>query len=79
MLIDNEIFEIGSPNFDYRSFRYQYEIALIGSHDETNKAIREHILETMKYCETFDYHKWYSRPMIEKTFEWLMLPIRYLL
>ncbi|MCX6230331.1 MAG: phosphatidylserine/phosphatidylglycerophosphate/cardiolipin synthase family protein [Bacteroidetes bacterium] len=79
MLIDNEIFEIGSPNFDYRSFRYQYEIALFGNHDETNKAIRKHILETIKYCEVFDYHKWHSRPLIEKIFEWLMLPIRYLL
>jgi cardiolipin synthase len=79
LLIDNEIFSIGSPNFDYRSFRYQYEIALVGSHEKTNKAIRDHISKTMLDCESFDYEKWKSRPLIEKLVEWLMLPLRYLL
>ncbi len=79
LLIDNEIFSIGSPNFDYRSFRYQYEIALIGKDDNTNIAIREHISKTMIDCEEFDYNKWKNRPQIEKLFEWIMLPIRYLL
>jgi len=31
LMIDDEIFSISSANFDFRSFRYQYEIALIGS------------------------------------------------
>ncbi|MEI6697161.1 MAG: phosphatidylserine/phosphatidylglycerophosphate/cardiolipin synthase family protein [Bacteroidota bacterium] len=79
LLIDNEIFSIGSPNIDYRSFRYQYEIVLVGSNDKTNQQIRKHIMETMLDCEAFDYDKWLSRPFIEKAFEWLMLPLRYLL
>lgn len=79
LLIDNETFSIGSPNFDYRSFRYQYEIALVGKDEITNIAIREHISKTMIDCEEFDYFKWKNRPQIEKLFEWLMLPLRYLL
>ncbi len=79
LLIDNEIFSIGSPNIDYRSFRYQYEIVLVGNHDKTNKEIRTHILKTMQDCEAFDYEKWLKRPFIEKAVEWLMLPLRHLL
>ena len=79
LLIDNEVFSIGSPNIDYRSFRYQYEIALVGKDEKTNIAIREHISKTMIDCEEFDYIKWKNRPQIEKLFEWLMLPLRYLL
>ena len=30
VMIDGEIFSLSSANFDYRSFRYQYEIALVG-------------------------------------------------
>jgi len=79
LLIDNEIFSIGSPNIDYRSFRYQYEIALVGTNDSINQKIRAHILKTMVDCEDFDYEKWLTRPFLEKAFEWLMLPLRYLL
>ncbi len=79
LLIDNEIFSIGSSNFDYRSFRYQYEIVLVGTNDDINQKIHNHIMETMVDCEEFDYEKWRTRPFIEKAFEWLMLPLRYLL
>jgi len=79
MLIDKEIFVVTSANFDYRSFRYQYEIALIGNHEETNKAIREHIFKTMEFCEEFDFQKWQSLSVIEKVVEWIILPLRYFL
>ncbi|MFZ4400287.1 MAG: phospholipase D-like domain-containing protein [Bacteroidales bacterium] len=79
MLIDNDTFSVGSSNIDYRSFRYQYEIALIGNNDFINQKIRNHIMKTMQDCEDFDYEKWLTRPFLEKVFEWLMLPFRYLL
>jgi cardiolipin synthase len=79
LLIDNEIFSIGSSNFDYRSFRYQYEIALVGTNDDINQKIRNHIMETMTDCEEFDYEKWRTRPFIEKAFEWILLPLRVFL
>ncbi len=79
LLIDNKIFSVGSPNFDYRSFRYMHEIALIGSHTGIGKQIRKHIDETVNMCIPFDYEAWKRRPLIQKFLEWLLLPLRHLL
>ncbi|RLD61654.1 MAG: hypothetical protein DRJ05_02100, partial [Bacteroidetes bacterium] len=79
LLIDNKLFSIGSPNFDYRSFRYMHEIALVGSRPEIVAMIRNHIDKTIESCEPFNYEVWKQRPMIQKFFEWLLLPFRHLL
>lgn len=79
VMIDNKVFSVGSPNFDYRSFRYMHEIALIGTNTEIIGMIREHINETIKLCEPFNYKAWTKRPRIQKFFEWLVLPLRHLL
>jgi len=79
ILIDNEIFSIGSPNFDYRSFRYMHEIVLIGTKPQIVNQIRTHINETIAMCEPFDYEAWKRRPAIQKFFEWIILPMRHLL
>lgn len=77
LMIDNEIFSISSANFDYRSFRYQYEIALIGSDDEILHQLGDHISETICNSQLFDHEGWTRRPMIEKIFEWILLPLRH--
>jgi len=79
MVIDNKIFSISSANFDYRSFRYQYEIALIGKEPEVLHQLHEHLQGTLNNSETFDYKKWSERPLIEKIFEALLIPFRHLL
>lgn len=79
LLIDNKIFSIGSPNFDYRSFRYMHEIALIGTEKEIVKLVKNHITETESFSEPFDYEAWKRRPAIQKLFEWVLLPLRHLL
>ncbi|MCP4550574.1 MAG: phosphatidylserine/phosphatidylglycerophosphate/cardiolipin synthase family protein [Bacteroidetes bacterium] len=79
MLIDNEIYSIGSPNFDYRTFRYMYEITLIGQEKEIVNQLNLHIRHTMENSEGFYYKKWKDRPRINKFFEWLLLPFRHLL
>lgn len=79
LLIDNKIFSIGSPNFDYRSFRYMHEIALISTEAEIVKLVKKHIAETEIHCEPFDYDAWKRRPAIQKFFEWVLLPLRHLL
>lgn len=79
VLIDDQLFSIGSPNFDYRSFRYMYEIALIGQQADIAEQVREHIRFTRESTEAFDYGLWQRRPLINKFFEWLLLPIRHLL
>jgi cardiolipin synthase A/B len=79
ILIDNEIFSVGSPNFDYRSFRYMHEIALIGKNTQTVQMIRNHIDETIALSEPFNLDSWQRRPALQKLFEWMILPFRHLL
>ncbi|MBN1339925.1 MAG: phosphatidylserine/phosphatidylglycerophosphate/cardiolipin synthase family protein [Bacteroidales bacterium] len=77
--VDNEIFAIGSPNFDYRSFRYQHEIVIIGQDESVIAQLNRHFSETLLYSELFDYEKWLQRPWLQKLFEKLLLPFRHLM
>lgn len=77
MLVDREIFAIGSPNFDYRSFRYMHEIVLIGRDKTISKQLDEHIHETLKNSEPFDYNNWLNRGRLQMFIEWLLLPFRH--
>ncbi|MEI7980056.1 MAG: phosphatidylserine/phosphatidylglycerophosphate/cardiolipin synthase family protein [Bacteroidota bacterium] len=77
LMTDNQVFSISSANFDYRSFRYQYEIALIGSDPEILRQLEQHIEETIRNSHPFDHEEWARRPMIEKIFEWILLPLRH--
>ncbi len=79
MLIDDEIYSIGSPNFDYRSFRYMYEIALIGQRKDIIDQLETHLRDTIRNSQAFDYERWLNRPWINKFFEWILLPFRHLL
>jgi cardiolipin synthase len=79
MMIDDRIFSISSANFDYRSFRYQYEIALIGKDADVLLQLRDHVNETIRNSEDFDYETWLKRPLIEKIFEATLVPFRHLL
>jgi cardiolipin synthase A/B len=77
--VDNRIFSISTANFDYRSFRYQYEISLIGKDIEIIRQLQEHIQETLNNSEDFSYDAWLNRPLIEKIFERILIPFRHLL
>lgn len=79
LLIDNSYFAIGSSNFDYRSFRYMYEIMLIGTDSNIIDQISVHASRTREDTQPFDYVKWKDRPLINKVFEWILLPFRHLL
>ncbi|MEJ2595082.1 MAG: phosphatidylserine/phosphatidylglycerophosphate/cardiolipin synthase family protein [bacterium] len=79
MLVDNTHFAIGSSNFDYRSFRYMYEIVLVGNEKDIADQINSHIQKTISDTMPFDYKRWKDRPLINKLFEWLLLPFRHLL
>lgn len=79
LLIDDSIFAIGSPNFDYRSFRYMHEIVLVGTEQEVVRQLRDHMDNTMKDCIPFSYEKWINRPRFQRFVEWLLLPFRHLL
>lgn len=79
MLVDSDYFAVGSTNFDYRSFRYMFEIMLIGRDQEIIHQISDHISQTLTEAVPFNYGKWKDRPLINKLFEWVLLPFRHLL
>jgi cardiolipin synthase len=79
LMVDREVFSIGSPNFDYRSFRFQHEIVLICNDESALGQIREHISATIKNSEEFRYDLWQQRSAFQKLFEWILLPFRHLL
>ena len=79
LLVDGNTFAIGSTNFDYRSFRYMYEIALVGEQKSIATQIEKHIRKTISESIPFNYLKWKERPLINRFFEWLLLPFRHLL
>ena len=77
-LADRTNFVIGSSNFDYRSLRYQHEICLAGQHKSLVRQIISHLNETRKESEAFHYENWLRRPVIQRFFEWLLVPFRHL-
>jgi cardiolipin synthase A/B len=79
LMIDREVFSIGSPNFDYRSFRFQHEIVLIGDEWNACEQIMEHIDQTLQNSVPFSYELWSKRSALQKFFEWIILPFRHLL
>lgn len=79
MIVDKEIFFFGSANFDYRSFRYMFEIMLLGSDKSLLADLQLHIQETLEDCEPFNYDEWLQRPFIHKMFEQLLVPFRHYL
>ncbi len=79
ILVDGKTFSLGSPNFDYRSFRYQHEITLVGSNEEIVRQIKTHISNCLSNSSPFDYEEWMRRPFIQRFFEWVYLPFRHLM
>lgn len=77
-LVDRKYFLIGSANFDYRSFRYQHEIALFGEHRSLNRQLLSHFKESIRDSEPFNYLNWKKRPFLQRFFESLLVPFRHL-
>ena len=77
MMVDRQNFAIGSPNFDYRSFRYMHEIILIGQDERITSQLDRHIRETIEHSEAFNFDKWLHRPRLQRFIEWLLLPFRH--
>ncbi|MDD2621785.1 MAG: phosphatidylserine/phosphatidylglycerophosphate/cardiolipin synthase family protein [Bacteroidales bacterium] len=79
MLIDNKTFSIGSANFDHRSFKYMFEIAMISDNINVKTLIKNHIDETLNNTIAFDLNEWKKRPFLKRILALLFMPIRHLL
>ena len=78
MVVDNQ-FMISTANFDYRSFRYQFEVGLFGTDTDILKQLRDHNNVTASESVEFDYNKWKNRGLYHKIKERAMIPIRHFL
>lgn len=78
LLFDNETFALGSPNMDYRSFRFQHEVMLFGKNNGIREEVQRHLQVTLEHCIPFDFVSWQRRPRIEKVLGWMLLPFRHL-
>lgn len=79
MMTDGRTFAMGSPNFDYRSFRFQHEIMMAGTDTDIVKLLLNHVSETMADTIPFDFDKWKRRGWFTRLREWLLIPLRHLL
>ncbi len=79
LLFDDKVFALGSSNIDYRSFRYMFEIMLLGSDPSIVRQVSAHVKTTLEQSVPFVYEHWKNRPFIDRLFEWLLVPFRHLL
>lgn len=78
LLVDDEVFSFGSSNFDYRSFKYQYEISFFGSDRVIMNYVKTHLEFSLKSCESFDFKKWSRRHWFVRLIEIIVEPFREL-
>lgn len=69
MVVDDEFVTIGSTNFDFRSFDYNFESNLFFYSKELNKKVAEQFHKDMEYCERVSPHSWRKRPFMKKVAE----------
>ena len=77
--IDSEIFSISSANMDHRSFKYMFEIALLGIDPAVNALINEHLSQTEGMSKEFDIRIWKSRPLFKRLLALAIAPFSHLL
>ena len=77
--IDDEIFSISSANMDHRSFKYMFEIALIGTDSAVNSLVKEHITHTESLSEKLDIQTLQHKPVFRRLLSLVILPFSRLL
>jgi cardiolipin synthase A/B len=76
LLVDDRFFLLGSSNVDYRSFMYQYDINLLGTHARIHQALKKYFFETLRNSIPFNYYEWKKRSSFKKIFEMVLMLIR---
>lgn len=79
LLIDNKLYTLGSSNFDYRSFRYMYELTIGGAQKEIINLLNGYIVDTLKDCQVLDVKKTLKKPWYINLYSIILLPFRRLL
>ncbi|MDE6278224.1 MAG: cardiolipin synthase [Muribaculaceae bacterium] len=69
IVIDDEICTIGSTNFDFRSFDYNFESNLFFYSKEFNGRIAKIFMEDLAFCKRITASQWRRRPKLNKITE----------
>ncbi len=77
--IDDNIFSVSSANMDHRSFKYMFEIAMIGHDEIPAQMIDNHIEGTLEKTLPFDKEKWKQQSPFRKIIALIILPFSHLL
>jgi len=77
--IDGQVYALGSSNFDYRSFRYMYELTISGTQVEIIKLLKTFIQETYTKCVDFEEYNKQKKSWYFYVYAVLLLPFRRLL
>lgn len=76
LVIDDKFFLLGSSNLDYRSFRFQYEVNLLGKNVGLIRDLRKFFVRGLKSAKEFDYDVWQKRHWVSRVGEWFFGWIR---
>ena len=76
VFLADDFFGFGSSNFDYRSFRYQYDLSLFGDDRVLHGLVDAHLRESFKSVEAFDFKKWRGRSLFRRLLEVMLEPFR---
>lgn len=76
LVVDGELVSVGSTNFDIRSFRLNDEASL-NLYDRPFAAAMTRVFEAdLRRAKRYTYEAWQRRPLTERLFEKLVLPLR---
>ena len=76
LIVDDSFFLLGSSNLDYRSFRFQYEINLIGRDLEVIGSLKKFFASGLRESRAFNYKVWQRRHFFSRVGTWLVGFIR---
>lgn len=76
LIVDGELVSVGSTNFDVRSFRLNDEASLNVYDHAFAQRMTEVFEQDLRPTVRYDYEKWKQRPLKEKVFEKVVLPLK---
>jgi cardiolipin synthase len=76
MVVDGIFSTIGSTNFDNRSFRLNDELNLTVYDTEFAAALEASFRRDLTRSRPYTYAQWLDRGVLERAFEWAVLPFR---
>ncbi|MBU2576722.1 MAG: hypothetical protein KKF50_03290 [Nanoarchaeota archaeon] len=76
LIVDDNFFLLGSSNLDYRSFKHQYEINILGKSNVIVGSLKKIFYKNLRKSKVFNYILWKNRGIFKRLIERLVKPFR---